>query len=109
MHSDGADQDVRERIQQYNQGVERIIKRSVTTTGITIVSGFTARAFGAGWLASLGVAQTSKAAGRVADLIDATKAGDALDWLRGKLNRVPKEAIRLYRIRSRLDQARRKS
>lgn len=109
MHSDGADQDVRERIQQYNQGVERIIKKSVTTTDITIVTGFAASAFEAGWLASLGVAQTSKAAGRVADLIDATKAGDALDWLRGKLNRVPKEAIRLYRIRSRLDQARRKS
>lgn len=109
MKGEGSDQDVRDRIQKYNQGIERIEKKSVTTTDITIVTGLAARAFGAGWLASLGVAQTSKAAGRIADMLDATKVGDALDWLRGKINRVPKETIRLYRIRSRLEQARRKS
>jgi hypothetical protein len=108
-HADDADQDVRERIQRYNQGVVRITKKPVTTTDITIFTGLAAHAFGASWLTSLGVALTSRVAGRIGDLVDATKAGDALDWLRGKLNRVPKESIRLYRIRSRLDQARRQS
>jgi hypothetical protein len=111
QHGEDYEQDVRERIQQYNQGVQRIIKTEVPMKEFTLLTGIVTKAFGASWLTTLGVvlSDASAVVRRVGSIIDATKAGDALDGLRGKINRVPSESMRLYRLRNRLAQARRKA
>ena len=96
--------EVRERVQLYNDGVRRLTRKALPPAEVSMVTGGVPKAFGAGWLVSL---IGGKVATHVGRSIDATKAGDALDWLRGKLHGIPRESIRLYKIRTRLDQVRR--
>jgi hypothetical protein len=108
-HKPGTDLDLRDRIQQYNDGVSKIEKAALSTAEISLFAGLGAKGFGVGWLKAIIGGLSSAASGTVAQSVDATPVGDGLDWLRGKVNRVPAHSIRLYRIRSRLDQARRKA
>ena len=104
---DGGDEELRERIRSYNHGVDTMMGKELSSGEITAVTALAATAFGVGWLKALGVGITTKLAEKAMASADSTKAGDALDWMRGKLHGLPKETIRLYKIRSRLEKTRR--
>lgn len=98
--------EVRERVQHLNDGVRRLTRKALPSADVSMVTTGVAKATGASWLATL---LGGSIGARIGRSIDSTRAGDALDWMRGKLHGLPTEAVRLYRIRARLEHARRPS
>lgn len=111
--TDGATLELRERVRILNEQVSKIERKALETAGVDVVGDMTkVGATAASGSVSLGlklvgdllqVPLLKSLGGRAFEaLVDDTRAGDALDKLRGSLNRVSPAAIRLYRLRKKL-------
>jgi len=103
--------ELRERVRALNNEVTKIEKNAIETAGVDVV-GDLAKAGAAAGGTTLGfkfvadflqLPLMKRVGGMLFEkAIDDTKAGDALDKLRGAINGVSPEAIRIYRIRKKL-------
>ncbi|MBV8757099.1 MAG: hypothetical protein JO257_07490 [Deltaproteobacteria bacterium] len=92
--------ELRELVQRYNQGVDRIARNAVEKADVSLV------ASGAGAATGLPLLKTAletgaSVGGKLGRMLDA-RTGTVLDRMRGWINRVPAQSVRLYKIRRRL-------
>jgi hypothetical protein len=105
--------EIRERVQAYNAGVRKIRSKALGEADVDVLGelvekgGKAATASGHGVIAEMLSLFKSGLGREIANkafdaVVENTAAGSALDKLRGAINRVPAQSIRLYRVRKRL-------
>jgi hypothetical protein len=92
--------EIRELVQGFNQGVERIVRNAVEKADVSLVASGAGKAIG---LPSMNATleTASSIGGPLGRVVDA-HIGTALDRVRGWINRVPSQSVRLYKIRRRV-------
>ncbi len=92
--------ELRELVQRYNQGVDRIARNAVEKADVSLVVSGASAATGLPLLKNA-LETASNVGGILGRKLDA-HTGTVLDRVRGWINRVPAQSIRLYKIRRRL-------
>jgi hypothetical protein len=108
--SPARDDEIRERVRAFNNGVHKLARWAVDTADVDVVGDLAQTgeiASGNAMLQSLlkfaGLKTVGHIVGMIAErIIDDTSIGDSMDKVRGAINRVPAQSVRLYRVRSKL-------
>ncbi|MCY4046407.1 MAG: hypothetical protein OXE99_15195 [Cellvibrionales bacterium] len=109
-------EEVRERVQKYNQGIRKIRKKELASNDVEVL-GDISSALGAldGGLQGGGIKASASVINKLKSplaaiydlVVEDTSLANVSDRLRGIVNRVPSESIRIYRIQSQLRRKRR--
>lgn len=92
--------EIRELVQSFNQGVERIARNALEKADVSLISSGAGKAMGVPFLGT-SVATASDIGRLLGRAVDA-RVGTVMDRIRGWINRVPSQSVRLYKIRRRL-------